>query len=57
VHQPLADGDEPVPYRGWAVPKKPNRLGVLDPPVKGFFVPVQSTPDEPAPAELTGSRH
>ncbi|WP_435829177.1 cytochrome bc1 complex cytochrome b subunit [Actinocatenispora sera] len=56
VHQPLADGDEPVPYRGWAVPKKPNRIGVLDPPVKGFFVPVQPAPDEPAPAELTGSR-
>ncbi|MEV4349469.1 ubiquinol-cytochrome c reductase cytochrome b subunit [Actinoplanes sp. NPDC049596] len=39
VHQPLGSG--PVPYGGWVVPKKMNRLGALIPAVKGFFVPVE----------------
>ena len=40
VHQPL-DGAEPLPYGGWAVPKKMNRIGALGPAIKGFFVPVE----------------
>jgi len=45
VHQPLAtpDGDNQtaLPYIGWAVPKKPNHLGVLRPADKGFFTPIE----------------
>jgi ubiquinol-cytochrome c reductase cytochrome b subunit len=49
VHQPLALPDEhghaELPYAGWVVPKKMNRLGALVPTVKGFFFPIE----EPAP--------
>jgi ubiquinol-cytochrome c reductase cytochrome b subunit len=45
VHQPLAttggNGDAELPYAGWAVPKKMNRLGALPPAIKGFFTPVE----------------
>jgi ubiquinol-cytochrome c reductase cytochrome b subunit len=40
VHQPL-NGAEPLPYGGWAVPKKMNRIGALGPAIKGFFVPIE----------------
>jgi ubiquinol-cytochrome c reductase cytochrome b subunit len=51
IHQPLATpGDTELPYRGWAVPKKMNRLGALAPAVKGFFVPVER------PAPVPGGR-
>jgi len=50
VHQPLAEPDEhghtELPYRGWVVPKKMNRIGAIGPAVKGFFVPVEK-PEEP----------
>jgi ubiquinol-cytochrome c reductase cytochrome b subunit len=61
VHQPLAAPDDhghaELPYAGWVVPKKMNRLGALVPTVKGFFFPIEeaapSTPPEapvsPAP--------
>jgi ubiquinol-cytochrome c reductase cytochrome b subunit len=43
VHQPL--GPEPIPYAGWAVPKKMNRVGALAPAIKGFFFPVEQPPE------------
>jgi ubiquinol-cytochrome c reductase cytochrome b subunit len=55
VHQPLpgSDGHEPLPYLGWAVPKKMNRLGALAPTVRGFFFPIEKTapPELPPPSE------
>nr|WP_239076458.1 cytochrome bc complex cytochrome b subunit [Actinocatenispora rupis] len=51
VHQPLTDGTA-LPYRGWAVPKRMNRVGAAGPAPKGFFVPVEQDDR----AELTGSR-
>jgi ubiquinol-cytochrome c reductase cytochrome b subunit len=62
IHQPLstADGNghpAPLPYRGWAVPKKMNRVGALGPAVKGFFVPVeQPALTEPERQEVTAGR-
>ncbi|MFI6757887.1 cytochrome bc complex cytochrome b subunit [Micromonospora sp. NPDC050417] len=51
VHQPLADTDEhghgELPYVGWVVPKKMNRLGALGPAVKGFFYPIEKPVDAP----------
>ncbi|PZM94827.1 MAG: cytochrome b [Actinobacteria bacterium] len=53
VHQPLAGTDEhgnpiPLPYIGWTVPKKMNRLGALAPAIKGFFVPIEKPVERPA---------
>ncbi|GAA1603100.1 cytochrome bc complex cytochrome b subunit [Catellatospora bangladeshensis] len=49
VHQPLvepdAHGHTDLPYVGWTVPKKMNRLGALGPAVRGFFRPIE----QPAP--------
>ncbi len=65
VHQPLAAPDEhghtALPYRGWVVPKKMNRIGAIGPAVKGFFVAVEKpeeTPVSPAPVreEITSGR-
>ncbi|GII21977.1 cytochrome bc1 complex cytochrome b subunit [Planosporangium mesophilum] len=54
VHQPLAvpdaHGHTELPYAGWVVPKKMNRLGALVPTVKGFFFPIEE-PAKPAPQE------
>jgi len=57
VHQPLAQPDEhghvELPYRGWVVPKKMNKIGAIGPAIKGFFVPVEApeeAPVSPAPA-------
>jgi ubiquinol-cytochrome c reductase cytochrome b subunit len=51
VHQPLAPADEhghgELPYAGWVVPKKMNRLGALGPAIKGFFYPIERPADEP----------
>jgi ubiquinol-cytochrome c reductase cytochrome b subunit len=60
VHQPLA-GDahghpEPIEYGGWVVPKKMNKLGIVDPSPKGFFIPVEPLPEAPvSPAPLAES--
>jgi ubiquinol-cytochrome c reductase cytochrome b subunit len=52
IRQPLGPvddrGDGTLPYAGWAVPKVPNRIGLLLPAVKGFFVPVERVRREPA---------
>jgi quinol---cytochrome-c reductase cytochrome b subunit len=65
VHQPLAEPDEhghvELPYRGWVVPKKMNRLGAIGPAIKGFFVPVEKpeeAPISPAPSreEITSGK-
>jgi ubiquinol-cytochrome c reductase cytochrome b subunit len=53
VHQPLSPVDEhghpaELPYAGWVVPKKMNRVGALVPTVKGFFFPIEE-PAKPAP--------
>ena len=46
VHQPLGEPDEhghaELPYAGWTVPKKMNRVGGLIPAVRGFFFPVEA---------------
>ena len=46
VHQPLSapgsDARDALPYAGWAVPKKMNRLGAVAPAVKGFFRPIEA---------------
>ncbi|NJC69690.1 ubiquinol-cytochrome c reductase cytochrome b subunit [Planosporangium thailandense] len=52
VHQPLAPVDEhghpaALPYAGWVVPKKMNRVGALVPTIKGFFFPIEE-PAKPA---------
>jgi quinol---cytochrome-c reductase cytochrome b subunit len=57
IHQPLDGTDahgHPIPleYGGWVVPKKMNKLGIIGPAVKGFFVPVErpeEAPVSPAP--------
>jgi ubiquinol-cytochrome c reductase cytochrome b subunit len=52
VHQPLTVADDhghaELPYAGWVVPKKMNRIGALVPVVKGFFFPIEE-PARPAP--------
>ncbi len=52
VHQPLAPVDEhghgELPYVGWTVPKKMNRLGALGPAIRGFFKPIEE-PVQPEP--------
>jgi ubiquinol-cytochrome c reductase cytochrome b subunit len=53
IHQPL-NGADPLPYAGWAVPKKMNRIGALGPAIKGFFVPIERpAPPSTAPAKPT----
>ncbi|ASW56083.1 ubiquinol-cytochrome c reductase cytochrome b subunit [Plantactinospora sp. KBS50] len=71
VHQPLAeahgdghDGHAALPYAGWVVPKKMNRLGALGPAIRGFFFPIEKpveapvspghppVADRPAPQEI-----
>jgi ubiquinol-cytochrome c reductase cytochrome b subunit len=51
VHQPLAQADDhghgELPYAGWVVPKKMNRLGALGPAIKGFFYPIERPADAP----------
>jgi ubiquinol-cytochrome c reductase cytochrome b subunit len=51
VHQPLGPTDEvghgELPYRGWVVPKRVNRIGGLMPPIRGFFVPIEEPVQEP----------
>jgi ubiquinol-cytochrome c reductase cytochrome b subunit len=51
VHQPLgptdAHGHTQLPYSGWVVPKKMNRIGALGPAIRGFFFPIES----PAPPD------
>nr|WP_240942592.1 ubiquinol-cytochrome c reductase cytochrome b subunit [Planosporangium thailandense] len=55
IHQPLGSRDgRPLPYAGWAVPKRPKRIGLLAPAVKGFFVPVE-TPRTPLPGQRTAA--
>lgn len=62
VHQPLAtpghNGRTKLPYRGWTVPKKMNRLGALRPAIKGFFTPVETPIEQPrqVPAARDGRR-
>ncbi|MCW2642611.1 MAG: cytochrome b [Dactylosporangium sp.] len=55
VHQPLTVPDEhghaELPYAGWVVPKKMNRLGALVPTVKGFFFPIEEPARPASPAE------
>ncbi len=57
VHQPLGPVDEhghgALPYAGWAVPKKMNRIGALGPAVKGFFVPVEKPAETPPEAPIS----
>ncbi|MGN9909941.1 cytochrome bc1 complex cytochrome b subunit [Phytohabitans sp. LJ34] len=53
VHQPLAAPGTELPYAGWAVPKKMNRLGALTPSATGFFTPIE----QPAQAPATRDRH
>jgi ubiquinol-cytochrome c reductase cytochrome b subunit len=52
VHQPLAPADDhghgELPYAGWTVPKKMNRLGALGPAIRGFFRPIEE-PAKPRP--------
>jgi len=51
VHQPLgptdAHGHTQLPYSGWVVPKKMNRIGALGPAIRGFFFPIE----RPAPPD------
>jgi ubiquinol-cytochrome c reductase cytochrome b subunit len=52
VHQPLAPPDghghaPELPYVGWVVPKKMNRLGALGPAIKGFFYPIERPAEAP----------
>jgi ubiquinol-cytochrome c reductase cytochrome b subunit len=54
IHQPLAPVDEhghpaELPYAGWVVPKKMNRIGALVPTVKGFFFPIEEPARSPRP--------
>ncbi|HEV7898799.1 MAG TPA: cytochrome b, partial [Planosporangium sp.] len=55
VHQPLAvpdaHGHGELPYAGWVIPKKMNRLGALVPTVKGFFFPIEEPAPPPRPVE------
>jgi len=58
VHQPLGRTDDhghaELPYGGWTVPKKMNKIGALLPGLKGFFFPIESKPEpngERRPAE------
>jgi ubiquinol-cytochrome c reductase cytochrome b subunit len=49
VHQPLGPTDEvghgELPYAGWTVPKRVNRVGGMAPAIRGFFRPVEEPPD------------
>lgn len=58
VHQPLAPPDDhghgELPYVGWTVPKKMNRLGALGPAIKGFFYPIEQPVPPQTPPPLTG---
>ena len=47
VHQPLGHDHEELPYAGWVVPKKMNRLGALGPALKGFFRPLERPAEAP----------
>jgi ubiquinol-cytochrome c reductase cytochrome b subunit len=55
VHQQL-DGAAPLPYAGWTVPKKMNRIGALGPAVKGFFVPVERPAAAQPPPVIAAAR-
>jgi ubiquinol-cytochrome c reductase cytochrome b subunit len=67
VHQPLGPVDEhghgELPYAGWVVPKKMNRVGALLPTLRGFFKPVETVDDveneqsSNAPVSPAPSRH
>ena len=52
MHQPLAEPDEhghtELEYGGATVPKKMNRVGVLEPADRGFFKSIEETEDEGA---------
>ncbi|GIH08804.1 ubiquinol-cytochrome c reductase cytochrome b subunit [Rhizocola hellebori] len=56
VHQPLAPVDDhghgELPYVGWTVPKKMNRLGALGPALRGFFKPIE----EPVKPRSNGAK-
>jgi ubiquinol-cytochrome c reductase cytochrome b subunit len=63
VHQPLAPADDhghaELPYAGWVVPKKMNRLGALGPAIKGFFYPIErpvEAPTSPGHPPVAGLR-
>jgi len=52
VHQPLSPVDDhghptELPYSGWVVPKKMNRLGALGPAIRGFFYPIERPAEAP----------
>ncbi len=56
VHQPLGPVDEhghgKLPYAGWVVPKKMNRVGALLPTIRGFFFPIER-PEQPPDAPVS----
>ena len=55
VEQPLAAPDElPLPYAGWAVPKRLKRLGAVAPPPPGFFVPIDGHTDRSLGSKSAG---
>ncbi|GLK99900.1 ubiquinol-cytochrome c reductase cytochrome b subunit [Dactylosporangium matsuzakiense] len=44
IAQPLAPPEQlPLPYAGWAVPKRMKRVGALPPPRPGFLRPLSGT--------------
>jgi ubiquinol-cytochrome c reductase cytochrome b subunit len=51
VHQPLGPTDEhghgELDYRGWAVPKRVNRVAGLATAVRGFFIPIEEPARKP----------
>jgi len=57
VHQPLAapgaHGHAELEYKGWVVPKKMNRVGALLPGLRGFFFPIEKSPDGSAAAPVS----
>jgi ubiquinol-cytochrome c reductase cytochrome b subunit len=67
VHQPLAEPDAhghvELDYADWVVPKKMNRVGALKPTLRGFFRPIEDTPEPPEietvpeQREVTTGRH
>ncbi len=61
LHQPLGElsehGHGELPYRGWVVPKRAQRVMSLRKSMLGFFVPIPAEPDGPIPAEPDGDGH
>ncbi|NJC68979.1 cytochrome bc complex cytochrome b subunit [Planosporangium thailandense] len=51
VHQPLGPVDEAghgeLPYAGWTVPKRVNRVGGMAPAIRGFFLPIEEPAGQP----------